>query len=528
MQPRPRIKACLVRAETFPSEPSRPWRPLRSMSDTPELSRLITAVFSAWQQAGIDFLVLRNYENLPHFTTNDIDILVAPSQLHRAEQVLGITANAADYRLHNRAEFATLALYFSKKNSTAQAHFDLFTALKWRGFDFLSGEEFLGRKVSKGLFAIPHPAHEAAANLLASFIFSGQVKEKYRPGIAAAFRSDPDAARALLSKTYGEARAKLLVDLAARENWPAIEALVGGLRRSLIARQFLRRPWKTTASLAADTLRLLRRFLRPPGLTVVLCGPDGCGKSTVVPKIVDGLRGTFSPQKGRHIHWKPRVFSSARQPTIGNSGAGVPPVSFWLRQHLALSETHGRDARATTQCGKPGPTGENFEDTSAKASPSSGEAVTNPHGKPPRNAIVSLACFEVHWLEFFLGWLLRVRPVVFKGGLVLIDRFYYDFFVDQRRYRLRVPRIIVRCGYALLPKPDLVFLLDASPEILQLRKQEVAPAETARQRAAYGELVKNFKNGVIVDASQPPEKVAADIELAVLDFLATRTSRRNS
>ena len=32
------------------------------MSEQPEISQLVTAVFRAWQQAGINFLVLRNYE----------------------------------------------------------------------------------------------------------------------------------------------------------------------------------------------------------------------------------------------------------------------------------------------------------------------------------------------------------------------------------------------------------------------------------------------------------------------------------
>src|SRR5437764_6528273 len=46
-----------------------------------EVSRLVTEVFRAWQQAGIPFLVLRNYENLPRAISNDIDILLKPEQL---------------------------------------------------------------------------------------------------------------------------------------------------------------------------------------------------------------------------------------------------------------------------------------------------------------------------------------------------------------------------------------------------------------------------------------------------------------
>jgi thymidylate kinase len=63
-------------------------------------------------------------------------------------------------------------------------------------------------------------------------------------------------------------------------------------------------------------------------------------------------------------------------------------------------------------------------------------------------------------------------------------------------------------------------------EVLQSRKQEVPPAETQRQRMAYLELVRGLACGRIIDAAQPPEKVAAQIERVILDFLAQRTSRR--
>jgi hypothetical protein len=152
--------------------------------------------------------------------------------------------------------------------------------------------------------------------------------------------------------------------------------------------------------------------------------------------------------------------------------------------------------------------------------------VTDPHGKPPRSGPVSWLFFGAHWFEFFLGWPWRVWPVTARGGLVVIDRFYYDFFVDQRRYRMRVPGWLVRLGYRLLAKPDLVLLLDAPAEVLQGRKAEVPLAETQRQRAAFLELVGGLPNGRVVDAAQPPEQVAAQCRRLILDFLAERLARR--
>jgi thymidylate kinase len=121
-----------------------------------------------------------------------------------------------------------------------------------------------------------------------------------------------------------------------------------------------------------------------------------------------------------------------------------------------------------------------------------------------------------------------LRPVTFRGGLVLIDRYYYDFFVDQRRYRLQVPEWMVRLGYVFVKRPELVLLLDAPAEVLQSRKQEVTPAETVRQRSEYLKVLQGLPQGRVINAAQPPEKVAADAIRAILEFMAARTANRSS
>ncbi len=441
------------------------------MSEQEKISQLIKAVFCGWQGAGINFLILRNYENLPDHTANSIDVLVNPEQLQPAEEILLAAAQETGFALHNRAEFATLALYLSEKESGVQTHFDLFTDLKWRGFDFLFCEEFLERRVPRGLFAVPHPADEAATNLLASLICTGKVKEKYKPPIVAGLRAGRAQAMQLLGKIYGPRLARRLVESATEEKWEQIEASTSALRRALVFRQLTGRTWRTGKSLLTDVMRLVKRWLRPPGLFVVLCGADGSGKSTAARRLIEGLSSTFSPRKARHFHWKPPLFSARRMA-----------------------------ARSPEQA---------------------------PHGQPPRNRFVSLLFLGFHWLEFFLGSHFRVRAITSRGGLVLIERFYYDFFVDQRRYRLRVPQLLVRLGCRWLRQPDLVLLLDAPVELLQSRKQEVAPAETQRQREAYLQLVQGLKNGWIADAAQPPQKVVNDLNQAILDFMRQRTNQRS-
>jgi len=204
------------------------------------------------------------------------------------------------------------------------------------------------------------------------------------------------------------------------------------------------------------------------GICIVFFGPDGCGKTSVAEGVKRALAGTFPLERGLHCHWKP----------IRPKGSGVAPT-------------------------------------------------VDPHRVPPRSRMLSLAYFVYHYLPFIWGWWGHVNPALRKGGLVMIDRYYYDFFVDLRRYRLNLPRWVVNLGFVFIKKPELVFCLDADPEILQARKKEVSFEECKRQREAYRALAEKLPNGHVIDASQPLEKVVRDVQSVVLNYLAERTRCRS-
>jgi thymidylate kinase len=85
---------------------------------------------------------------------------------------------------------------------------------------------------------------------------------------------------------------------------------------------------------------------------------------------------------------------------------------------------------------------------------------------------------------------------------------------------------LLRAAARLAPAPDLVILLDAPPEVLRARKQEVPMDEVVRQRTAYLELARTLRSVVVVNAGQPPEHVIHDAVTAIMDHLGRRTNRR--
>ncbi len=143
-----------------------------------------------------------------------------------------------------------------------------------------------------------------------------------------------------------------------------------------------------------------------------------------------------------------------------------------------------------------------------------GEQVTinpDPHSKPPRSMLTSVIKILVWFMEEWYAHLFWDK----RETLLICDRYYHDLLVDPIRYRYGGPLWIAKLVGKLMPEPRLWVLLDASPEVLRARKQEVFPEETARQRCAYQAFILEQKNYVIIDASQSLDKVIADVEYAI-------------
>jgi hypothetical protein len=141
--------------------------------------------------------------------------------------------------------------------------------------------------------------------------------------------------------------------------------------------------------------------------------------------------------------------------------------------------------------------------------------VTDPHGKPPRSALISVAKISVWLIEEWYASIFQDR----KNVLLICDRYYHDLLIDPKRYRYGGPDWVAKQVGMLMPQPDLWVLLDAPAEVLQARKQEVPLNETLRQRDEYLSFIHGQGNSVIVDAAQSLDKVISDVENAV-----TRTS----
>jgi thymidylate kinase len=229
----------------------------------------------------------------------------------------------------------------------------------------------------------------------------------------------------------------------------------------------VRHPLALIRYTVGQSIRIARRLRHPTGLLIAVVGPDGSGKDTVINALRSQLSVGF--RRVKQFHWRP---------------------------HLLFPKTNA-------------------------------PAVTNPHASPPRTVILSSFYLLGFVLDYWLGYVLTIRPAIFRSNLVIFDRYFYDVIVDPQRSRFGGPSWLPRWLAWLVRRPDLILLLDADENLMYTRKKELPVEELRRQRQAYRDvLLKKFYTRVVSTDGEANHSVR-DAASAVVEFLYLRFATRH-
>jgi thymidylate kinase len=211
--------------------------------------------------------------------------------------------------------------------------------------------------------------------------------------------------------------------------------------------------------------RLVRRWIRPNGVLVAVLGPDGAGKTT----LIKNLRKEFSPAfwGARQFHTRPQVLASK---------ADAP-------------------------------------------------AVTNPHGKRPRGALLSSVYLVGMMVDYWIGYVLVLRQLKSRSCFLVFDRYFHDVLVDPLRFRYGGTRWLSSFLCRFVPLPDLIFVLDANEDALLTRKTEVPRDELRRQREAYRRLHLDRSRICLIQTESGIDTVRHQASQALVDLMSRRFSQ---
>lgn len=221
---------------------------------------------------------------------------------------------------------------------------------------------------------------------------------------------------------------------------------------------------KSFIEFVSDVLERARSLSREaevarPGLFCVLVGLDGSGKTTLGRNLCDLSVINTRFTGVRYFHWRPKCFRHAEWP---------------------LPE---------------------FRETPRKP-------------QLAHNAINTvLSCVRIarNGLLARFAWHLKVQPLVRRGYLVLVDRYFYNYHLDPASVKFSTSAGVLKFMQKLFPAPDLVVKLRAPMDVLLARKQELSPEEIGRQVERMDSLDVTPAQVVTADATLAADQVARNV-----------------
>ena len=431
---------------------------------------VVRALLDTLERECSSYCLLGGYEDLPGRVESDIDFMVRREELHCLPRILKRLSNDIDYRLVQVLQHETTASYYilakASPGEVRYLHPDSCSDYYRQKRRWLTAEEVLkGRRRHPNGFWVPSSA-DAFMYYLAKRVLKRSLQPKHAEQLSRLFAEDPTGCSELIAGNLPCSASETVIAAARSGDWHPVIESIAEISTLLLASA----PSQPFASSLAEAKRIIKRWLHPTGICVAILGPDGSGKTSVIERYVPAMEPAF--RRTAYFHLRPRLFRG--------SGAAQNPN-------------------------------------------------TDPHRSPPRGFLVSTAKLIYLWADYFIGYFLRVRPMLVRSTLVVFDRYYHDLLIDTRRFRYGGPKWLARLIGRFIPMPDLMLVLDAPAGVLQARKPEVSMEESRRQAEAYrsaAQAAASRTRSVVIDADQSLDEVVHRCVNATLERLEGRTAER--
>lgn len=423
------------------------------MTRTPE-GFFLQQLFVRLNASGIRYAVMRNHEPLPYSAGgSDLDLLVLQQDGERTKALLhDVILEAGGVALGISETLGFFKVYALGQNSDAGGSWwgqcvDVNVGLFFKGQSLLTDDEPWPVCSYRGITVLAD-GFAGVLGVLKEVLNNSTFPDRYAAAARQGFAQDWPSIKRLFAPMGGDALERLKslalpdapVEGRAAECRQLRNAFLHHVMTNHLGEYFMGR--------VAYEWSKVRRYFKPLGKVIAILGVDGAGKSTIINAIKPVLdAATHNATVVRHL-----------RPGL------LPP----------LARLKGKSKIPT------GP-------------------VIEPHGSKPSGAVGSLFRLIYLLLDYLLGyWFLTRLQIAKQPTVVIFDRYAYDMAIDPRRFRIALPSKLIRWFTRLAPKPDLIFCLYGTPEVLAARKQELPLNEVARQVEALRTFASREPRSVLV------------------------------
>lgn len=443
--------------------------------------KILTEFLKALDDSSIKYFILRGYEGLPNRNpSKDVDIMIDIGMLGATEAILKRIFAKHGIEYFYPVVYGHAHCYLGMNTSEQLSiHIDLIEGYVSKGFEVFTFDELYQHVVPyNGMNVLDDLMNGIMLVVYKIFGYHhAKLKPAYQADIFKAQQQSTKEFRSVLIRIAGEELGSKICDLIALKDFGSVVALEPEFTKALKKYTFKARPLNTIRYSVEFLWQKINRIIfnyKKYAKTFAVIAPDGTGKTTFLDALLDELNFYYvnNPEDNRfHVyHFRPSIL-----PNLGAVGekAGV------MKQDTDF---------------------------------------TNPHRSKPANQLSSLIRISYYTLDYIIGWQKCVRNDVHYDRYTIFDRYCYDFIVDPRRTKLNLPESVRKVFVRLIPQPRIVFCLNARPEVVYARKQELSLEEIKRQSELYKKVAESDnKRFVMIDAEQTPEKMAKQAVEVILN-----------